>query len=612
MNILFDNLESLIDVPNGIEKTRELILQLAIQGKLTSQNTNDEPTSELLRKIFTAKKIYLDDKGMRKDEFNYEAPNDNTQFIIPSHWMWVNFGEIVVIIRGITFPSSAKYKDPIEGLCVCLRTANVQKKVDWNNLIYIPIEYVKNNYQWVEKNDILISMANSLELVGKVSLVENVPAKSTFGGFISVIRSFVIDPAFLWLALRSHFFQESMRDTASQTTNIANISLGGIKPLPFPLPPLNEQKRIVEKVNSLMALLDELEEKRERRNLKRIKLNNASLEKLLTSKDDKELKTNWKRIEENFSTLYSVPENVEKLKQAILQLAVQGKLVKQDTKDEPASELLMKIKKEKEKLIAEKKIQKQEDLDKITENEMLFSIPKNWEWTNIQNIAFVTKLAGFEYTKYVELKDSGEVPVIRAQNVRTGRLDERHLLYLDMKTSLLLHRCALTKPAILMTFIGAGIGDVAIFNKNERWHLAPNVAKIEPFKNDNDFIDLTYFLFYLMSPAGRTEIFSFQKSTAQPSLSMGTIRQVKFALPPLKEQKRIVEKVNELINLCNALEEKLTKKEATAEKLVGAVVNAVASKTNKPKDEKADKKEKMIELVNELIKKHHKGLKKLS
>ena len=93
-----------------------------------------------------------------------------------------------------------------------------------------------------------------------------------------------------------------------------------------PLPPLAEQKRIVEKVNSLMALLDEVEKKRESRNQKRIKLNNASLDKLLTSKDDKELKTNWNRIEENFSTLYTVPENVEKLKQAILQLAVQGNL----------------------------------------------------------------------------------------------------------------------------------------------------------------------------------------------------------------------------------------------------------------------------------------------
>ena len=151
----------------------------------------------------------------------------------------------------------------------------------------------------------------------------------------------------------------------------------------IPIPPLHEQKRIVEKVNSLMAMLDELEEKRERRNQKRIKLNNASLDKLLTSKDDKELKTNWKRIEENFSTLYSVPENVEKLKQAILQLAVQGKLVKQDPKDEPASELLKKIKKEKEKLIAEGKIKKQKELPPIKDEEKPFELPKGWEWVRI-------------------------------------------------------------------------------------------------------------------------------------------------------------------------------------------------------------------------------------
>jgi type I restriction enzyme, S subunit len=116
---------------------------------------------------------------------------------------------------------------------------------------------------------------------------------------------------------------------------------------------------------------------------------------------------------------------------------------------------------------------------------------------------------------------------------------------------------ALTKSCLLVTFIGAGIGDVALFNEVKRWHLAPNVAKIEPFSGGEKHLKLEYLLLFLISPFGRGEIFKHMKATAQPSISMGTIRDVDFAIPPLAEQHRIVTKVDELMALCDRLEASL-------------------------------------------------------
>src|SRR5262249_61615628 len=118
-------------------------------------------------------------------------------------------------------------------------------EVEWSDLLFVPEKFVTRDDQWVCDRDILISMANSYELVGKVALVTEPQQRSSFGGFVAAIRPHVIEPKFLLYTLRSKAFQEQMRAASSQTTNIANISLGRTRPLGIPLPPLAEQPRTV-------------------------------------------------------------------------------------------------------------------------------------------------------------------------------------------------------------------------------------------------------------------------------------------------------------------------------------------------------------------------------
>lgn len=144
-------------------------------------------------------------------------------------------------------------------------------------------------------------------------------------------------------------------------------------------------------------------------------------------------------------------------------------------------------------------------------------------------LAHVTKLAGFEYTKYIKkLRDVGENPVIRARNVRMNGFEETHIKYIPKEVSNFLKRSQINGNEILMTFIGAGIGDVCLAPSGRRWHLGPNVAKIE-----TEGINREYLLFYLQSPFGLNNTLSWRKQTAQPSLSMETIRKIVVPLPPL-------------------------------------------------------------------------------
>ena len=193
--------------------------------------------------------------------------------------------------------------------------------------------------------------------------------------------------------------------------------------------------------------------------------------------------------------------------------------------------------------------------------EWIGEIPKDWNISNIGRMCFVTKLAGFEYTKDMvnNISYNGEVPIVRAQNIKMGRFIDNINEYISTDLSKELDRSALNKKCLIMTFIGAGIGEVAIFNKKSRYHLAPNVAKIVINNNMNKFILEEFLLYFIMSFSGQEEINKIKKSTAQPSLSMETIRSIKIIVTKtLKEQKDIV---SYLDSKCAEIDSLISKKE---------------------------------------------------
>jgi type I restriction enzyme, S subunit len=184
---------------------------------------------------------------------------------LPNGWATERLGEICDVVRGITFPSSAKQMTHIASNICCLRTTNIQRLVEWHNVYFVPREYVKRDEQFVQLGDILMSMANSYELVGKVAVVQQVPYPTAFGAFLSAVRPQTnVHGQYLFHLLRTEQVQSELRKGSSQTVNIANISVRTLSDIQIPLAPLNEQKRIADKLDALLARVDACRERLDR------------------------------------------------------------------------------------------------------------------------------------------------------------------------------------------------------------------------------------------------------------------------------------------------------------------------------------------------------------
>lgn len=238
----------------------------------------------------------------------------------------------------------------------------------------------------------------------------------------------------------------------------------------------------------------------------------------------------------------------EQLKASILQYAIQGKLVEQRPEEGNAEELYKQIQEEKQKLIKEGKLKKTRALPNITEEEIPFDFPNTWKVCYIDDIAFVTKLAGFEYTKYIanNLVMDG-IPLFKGKNVQNGQLVLNFESYIPETISDELSRSQITKKCLLTPYVGT-IGNIAIFDGTFKAHLGSNVGKIEILNSDEKtFVLEEYLLWYLKSQYGYNELTKYKKATAQESISIDAIRNVIIAIPPLAEQHRIVAKIEELL-----------------------------------------------------------------
>ena len=367
--------------------------------------------------------------------------------------------------------------------------------------------------------------------------------------------------------MKSDYFQSEAWARSSRTI-LAILNKGKWEKIPVPLPPLEEQKRIVAKVDQLMALCDQLEARQQKKHEQRISLNNAALDKLLTAPTPEEFAQHWQRISDNFDLLYDAPESVGQLRQAILQLAVQGKLVAQDPGDEPAAVLLEKIIIAREKLVKKKQIKKM--LFYPLDNEKIpYKLPKNWILTNLANVGIINPRNTSEDEKEVSfipmtlISEYYKKP-IKSEKRQWGEIKNgfTHFAENDVVMAKITPCFQNGKSAVMHNLInglGAGTTELHVFR---------------PLLNDS--INPEYVLLYLKSPQ------FFKDGIEKMTGTAGHKRVPKeyfagnpFPLPPYNEQKRIVAKVDQLMALCNELEAWLAQAQTDGGKLMEAVVHHV-------------------------------------
>jgi len=540
MELLERHFEIALETPDGIKKLRELILSLAMQGKLVPQDPNDEPASELLKEIEAEKKRLVKEGKMKKQEPLPPIKPEEIPYEAPKGWEWVRLGEIGNTNIGLTYSP----KDISENGVPVLRSNNIQKEmIDLNNLVRVNKEINDNLY--VQQGDILICARNgSKALVGKSALIKELPEKMVFGAFMAIFRSNYND--YVRIFLNSPIFRKVLDDVS--TTTINQITQNNLKNSIIPLPPLAEQKRIVAKIDQLMTLCDKLEEERNERNQKRLTIHTAAMNRLLLAPDKITFNTSWDFITKNFDKLYSVPENVEDLKKAILQLAVMGKLVPQDPNDQPASELLKEIEAGKKRLVKEGKIKKQEPLPPIKPEEIPFEVPKGWEWVRLNQI-FDVRDGTHDTPKYVTVG----VPLITSRNFKNGEIDFNDVKLISFEDhNKIKQRSFVEKDDILFSMIGGNIGNMVMVNTDKEFSIK-NVALFKYY--DKKLTYPGYLMLYLKNLSYIIQ--SKAVGGAQPFVSLSFLRNHLFPIPTIKTQRLIVAKVDQLMELCNSLEQQI-------------------------------------------------------
>ena len=350
---------------------------------------------------------------------------------------------------------------------------------------------------------------------------------------------------------------------------------------PFPLPPLAEQHRIVTKFDELMALCDQLEAARTEREAARNRLAAASLARLNAPDYDTATFRNHATFAlENLTSLTTRPDQIKAFRQTILNLGVRGKLVRQGIKDEPAEETLKKIRIERNALVQKKQIRREKPLVKIDCNEPPFCVPHTWCWARIGDVALFTQYGTSTKSTHAEQG----VPVLTMGNIQDGSVvfgtakkipadsGEFPMLFLR-KLDLLYNR---TNSAELVGKTGIYLGE------NNRRTFASYLIRI---RLSHRFSSQRYVNLAMNAPIFReTQIVPLiKKQTGQANVNGTALKHMLLPLPPLAEQRRIVAKVDELMALCDRLEESLSTGDDTRLRLLDAVLYNALAPSAEPK-----------------------------
>ena len=493
------------------EQLKASILQYAIQGKLVEQRPEEGTGEELYRQIQAEKQRLIKEGKIKKEKALPEISEDEFPFEIPESWRWVRWGDLS---QSIQYGYNAPAQDV--GRIKMVRISDIQDgKVLWDTVPYCEIREEEIPTYLLQKNDILFARTGGT--VGKSYLVKDVPEESIYAGYLIRTRySSLLCPEYMKYFMESLLYWDQLRNGTIATAQ-PNCNGKTLSKMILPLPPLAEQKRIVAKIEELLPYVDRYA---------------AAYEKL-----------------EQFNAKF--PEDMKK---SILQYAIQGKLIEQRPEEGTGKELYRQIQAEKQRLIKTGKLKKTRALPTITGEEVPYDFPASWKVCYIDDIAFVTKLAGFEYTKYISdnLVPTG-IPLFKGKNVQNGKLVLSFESYIPESVSDELPRSQITKKCLLTPYVGT-IGNIAVFDGSFKAHLGSNVGKIELLNSDTQtFILEEYVLWYLKSTYGYAELTKYKKATAQESISIDAIRNVVIAIPPLEEQRRIVAKLEEILPLCERL-----------------------------------------------------------
>jgi type I restriction enzyme S subunit len=558
-NLLEQHFDTAFAAPDGVAKLRELILTLAMQGKLAEQDPNDPPASELLKKIEAEKKRMVKTGKIKQPKPLPPIKPEEMPYKLPQGWEWVRLGDFLQMINGRAFKPSDWIA---EGLPI-VRIQNLNNHQASFN--YCDKSDVKDQHL-IDNGEFLISWSGT-------------PGTS-FGAFIwrggeaalnqHIFKCFQIGSPctdeFLRLAINSRL--DFLISQAQGAVGLKHVTKGTLENMLLPLPPLPEQYRIVARIDQLMARCDALEKLRKERQEKRLAVHAAAIKQLLDTPDG----SAWDFIQQHFGTLYTVEENVAELRKAILQLAVMGRLVPQNPNDPSASELLKEIEAEKQRLVKAGKIKKPKPLPPIKPEEVPYELPLGWEWVRLGGILCFGPTNGFspravDYeTPVRSLTLSATTSgVFKGEYSKfiTDEIPEDSTLWLEDGD-------ILVQRGNTLDYVGVP----AVYRGKSKQFIYPDLMmKIRVF--DKICTDFTHRALSAKTSRNYLRNNASGTSSTMPKINQSTLCNLLFPIPPLTEQQRIVTRIDQLMALCDTLDQKIDATTGKQTALLNAVMGQV-------------------------------------
>jgi type I restriction enzyme, S subunit len=561
MGLLEQHFEVAFAAPDGIKKLRELILTLAMQGKLVPQDPNDEPASQLLRSIEIEKKRLVKEGKIKQPKPLPEINLEELPYDLPKSWEWVRLGKIGELNpRNICDDDKDAGFVPMPLIFAEYRSVHKFESKKWAE--------IKKGYTHFADGDVAVAKITPCFENRKSCVFNGLP--NGIGSGTTELHIFrntfkAIDPEYLLAYFKNPKYISSGISKMTGSAGQKRVPTDFFTSNPFPLPPLEEQRRIVAKIDQLMARCDELEKLRIDRSQRLLTVHTAALDRLLTAEDSSEFSTAWSFITQHFGELYSVKENLVELRKTILQLAVMGKLVRQDPNDEPVDRLLARIFIEKKQLNLKKS--KESQLQPLE-----YNIPKHWKWQCLDSILVSGPTNGFS-PQAVDY----ETPVrsLTLSATTSGKFKGEYSKFIANEIQpdsnlWLRDGDILVQRGNTFEYVGVS----AVYRGEPNCFIYPDLMMKLRVSSE---IDTNFIYLVMSSEPCRNFLRSRASGTSgtMPKINQTTLKSLPIPLPPLAEQGRIVEKIDRLMGMCDRLEESIESGKGKQTDLLNALMSQV-------------------------------------
>ncbi|MBW4179601.1 restriction endonuclease subunit S [Morganella morganii] len=548
----------------GIKKLRELILELAVRGKLVPQDPNDEPASELLKRIAAEKAELVKQGKIKKQKPLPDISEDEKPFELPVGWEWTTLSEIATINPKIEVTDDEQDISFVPMPCISTRFdgAHDQEIKSWGK--------VKKGYTHFADGDIAIAKITPCFENSKAVIFKGLKGGVGVGTTeLHVARpiSSELNLQYILLNIKSPHYLSMGESMMTGSAGQKRVPRNFFENYPLPFPPIAEQIRIVETFSQLMTICDQLEQQSLSSLDAHQQLVKTLLATLTDSQNAEELAENWARISQYFDTLFTNEASIDALKQTILQLAIMGKLVPQDPNDEPAFELLKRIEQEKAELVKQGKIKKQKPLPPVSDEEKPFELPVGWGWVRLGDIGTIS--GGGTPSKNNEEYWLGDIPWLSPKDMKvdyisTAEFNISELAVANSSVRIIPNNSILF---VVRGMILAHTFPVAI-NKKE-------VTINQDMKSITSHLFNMDFLLNLMKGMSRNVLSLVDRSShGTCKLVSEKLFNLQIPLPPLSEQSRINNRIEELVSLCDTLKSRLQSAQQTQLHLADALTDA--------------------------------------